>query len=96
VATHGVRSLELQQSDWRQDPVGVLAVVVSVITNTKQPQPYFQSINIVGDPRLQLQDVVTLTDPGGMGSAMYASVYGIKRSIDLQSGITDQLVLRTF
>jgi hypothetical protein len=96
VAAHGVRSLELQQSDWRQDPTSVLAVVVSVITNTKQPQPYFQSINIVGDPRLQLQDVVTLTDPGGMGAAMYASVYGIKRSIDLQSGITDQLVLRTF
>jgi hypothetical protein len=96
VAAHGVRSLDLGQSDWRQDPTSVQAVVVSVVNQTKQPQPYFQSINIVGDPRLQLQDVVTITDPGGMGSAMYASVFGIKRSIDLKSGVTDQLVLRTF
>lgn len=96
VAAHGTRSLELQSSDWRQDPTSVQNVVISVINNTKQPQPFFQSINIVGDPRLQLQDVVTITDPGGMGSAMYASVYGIKRSIDLKSGVTDQLVLRTF
>jgi hypothetical protein len=97
VTAHGVRALPLPSSDWVQDPTTVSAVVGSVVNDTKQARPYFQAIDIVGDPRLQLQDVVTLTDPGGMGATMPASIVGINRKIDAGSnGVKDTLTLRTF
>lgn len=96
VGTYGRQSLDFPSSDWSQDQSSVAGVVLSVVNYTRNPHPYFQSIDIVGDPRLQLQDVVTIRDPGGMGTQMPASVYGINRKISLTDGVVDQLTLRTF
>jgi hypothetical protein len=96
VATYGVRSLSYPSSDWVQDATTVATVVQSVINFTRNPHPSFANVDIVGDPRLQLQDVVTLTDPLGLGVSMPASVYGITRSISLSDGVKDSLTLQTF
>jgi hypothetical protein len=96
ITTFGTRSNPLPTSDWHQDPVTVPTIVSSLLADTKAPTPYFQTVEIVGDPRLQLQDVVTLLDPGGMGATMPASVIGISRTIDTQGGVKDVLTLRTF
>lgn len=96
VGQYGSRTLSYPSSDWVQDATSVATVVTSIVNDTKQPKAYFQSIDIVGDPRLQLQDVVTVTDPTGMGATMPASVYGINRKISLTDGVADSLTLRTF
>lgn len=96
VGTYGQQSATFPASDWVQDPSSVLSVVLSVVNYTRNPHPFFQSIQIVGDPRLQLQDVVTVRDPSGMGATMPASVFGINRRISIADGVNDQLTLRTF
>lgn len=96
VGTYGTRALDFPASDWVQDPISVGNVAVSIVNYARNPHPYFQSMDIVGDPRLQLQDVVTVRDPSGMGTAMPASVYGINRKISLSDGVKDTLTLRTF
>jgi hypothetical protein len=96
VGTYGTRALDFPASDWVQDPISVGNVAVSIVNYTRNPHPYFQSMDIVGDPRLQLQDVVTVRDPSGMGTVMPASVYGINRKISLSDGVKDTLTLRTF
>lgn len=96
VATYGTRSLPYPATDWVQDPTSVLPVVQSVVAYTRNPHAYLQAMDIVGDPRLQLQDVVTVADPAGMGASIPASVYGIKRRISVKDGLSDTLTLRTF
>lgn len=96
IAAFGSRAANFPSSDWTQDVLTVPGVVTSLVNDTKQATPYFQTVSMVGDPRLQLQDVVTLRDPSGMGATMPASIYGISRRISRADGVADQLTLRAF
>jgi hypothetical protein len=91
------RAVALPSSDFLQDAVYAPTLAASLLADTKQPKAIFQTVDIVGDPRMQLQDVVDLTDPLGLGSNMYGSVIGINRKIDSNSnGVRDTLTLRSF
>jgi hypothetical protein len=94
--TFGVRSQALPGGDWLQDAVYTPTIANSLLADVKQPKPVFQTVDIVGDPRLQLEDVLDLSDPFGLGANMYASVVGINRKIDSSSnGVRDTLTLRS-
>jgi hypothetical protein len=96
-AQFGDRNLSLPQDDWHQDALTIGGLLApSLLADVKQAQPYFQSASIVGDPRLQLQDVVTIDDAGGMGGPIYASMVGINEVGDAKSGLKQTLTLRTF
>ncbi len=96
IAQFGSRNQPLPTSDWLQDAVYAPTLAASLLADTKQPKPYFQTADIVGDPRMQLQDVVTLLDPLGLGANMPVSVVGINRKIDSSSnGVRDTLTLRS-
>ena len=96
ITTYGIRTHTLAGGDWLQDDTTVPDLVASLLDDTKAPRPFFQSLEVVGDPRVQLQDVVRVNDPEGMGGPIYASVVGIKRSISLTDGVKDQYTMRTF
>lgn len=96
-AQFGDRNLSLPQDDWHQDPLTINGLLApSLLADVKQAQPYFQSAAIVGDPRLQLQDVVTVDDTSGMGGPIYTSIVGINETADASSGLKQTLTLRTF
>jgi hypothetical protein len=90
------RSISVPTSDFFQDAAYAPTLAGMLLADTKQPKPIFQTVDIVGDPRMQLQDVVTLADPFGLGANMYGSVVGYNRKIDSSSnGVRDTLTLRS-
>jgi hypothetical protein len=96
-AQFGDRNFSMPQDDWHQDALTIGGLLApSLLADVKQAQPYFQSASIVGDPRLQLQDVVTIDDAGGMGGPIYASTVGINETADASTGLKQTLTLRTF
>jgi hypothetical protein len=96
IATYGLRTHALAGGDWIQDEVTVPQLAASLLDDTKQPRPYFESVELVGDPRVQLQDVVQISDPEGIGGPIFASIVGIRRRISLRAGVRDQYAMRTF
>lgn len=96
VARYGLRTLPLQGGDWLQDSTTVNLLAASLLADTAQPRPFFESLETVGDPRTQLQDVARVDDPAGMGGPIFASIVGIKRHISRSDGVSDRYTLRTF
>lgn len=98
IAAYQPRVLSIPSSDWLQDPNTTTTLFGLLLLDTKQPQPYIQDVSIVGDPRLQLQDVIKLVDDDeeSIGAAIYGSLVGIKRTISLSDGVKDSITLRTF
>ncbi|WP_031465958.1 hypothetical protein [Sciscionella sediminilitoris] len=92
----GVRNVSRPQSDWASDYSTQYDLTQKLADDLAQPRPVFTSVDVHGDPRRQLQDVVRIDDPGGIGGPIYATVVGINRKFDAQGGITDSLTLRTF
>lgn len=100
------RVFNLATDDWHQDILWLRSLATSLVADTKNPTVQFQEIEVVGDPRVQLQDVCTIihrdngTSPGMTGTGQaYGSVVGIKRRF-VRSGdggkLTDVLTIRTF
>ena len=100
------RVFNLPADDWHQDILWLRNLGASLLADTKNPTTQFQDIEVVGDPRRQLQDVCRIIDqdqpgrPGMTGSSQaYGSVVGIKRKFQRQSDgakLVDTLTIRTF
>lgn len=107
IARYKERVYNLSADDWHQDLLWLRSLGASLLADTKNPTVQFQEIEVVGDPRRQLQDVCRVihrdgTDGSqgmtGAGQA-YGSVVGIKRTFTGgPSGgkLTDKLTIRTF
>ena len=94
--TYGIRSKSMPGGQWLQDALTVTALGLALLADTKAPIPNFESLDKIGDPRTQLQDVVRINDAAGVGGPIFASVVGIKRKISARDGIKDSLTMRTF
>lgn len=106
IARYRERVYNLPADDWHQDILWLRSLGSSLLADTKNPAVQFQDIEVVGDPRRQLQDVCRIVDPDrpnapGMTGATvaYGSVVGIKRRFVKQGDgarLTDTLTIRTF
>lgn len=76
-AVFGDQTLSLGSSPWVQFPASAQAIAASVLVDTKSPVPILQQIPMVGDPRIQLGDVLPIVDPGYSGSRFIAVVTAI-------------------
>ncbi|CRK55421.1 hypothetical protein [Alloactinosynnema sp. L-07] len=94
-ARFGRRVLDLPDSGFRHHPAAAADVAASVLADLARPTPVLADIPVVGDPRVQLGDVVTLTDPTGLGGPITGSVIALRRSHSTSEGLTDRLTLRT-
>jgi hypothetical protein len=65
-ADYGIQLLELPDSPWRQDEDQVTGIVADALLMLKQAGPILSDVPIVGDPRLQLGDRVTIVDNEGL------------------------------
>lgn len=92
----GNRQIARSTSDWASDYYTQYDLTWKLADELAQPRPVFDSVDVLGDPRRQLQDVVRIEDPGGIGGPIYATVVGINRKFDTSAGIQDSLTLRTF
>lgn len=91
---YGRRVLSLPDNPFRQQPDAIGAVATSLLADLVEPVPVLAEVPVIGDPRLQLADVVDLADPDGLGGPIRASVIGIRRVLSGDEGLADSLTLR--
>jgi hypothetical protein len=87
VNSYGARNLELS-GDWYQDDYGASSLITTLINRTAEPTPSTDTIEVPGDPRIQLGDTVILTDPDGFGENLLVQIYGISRTSSAE-GLVD-------
>jgi hypothetical protein len=58
--------LEVPDSEFRQDMAGCQLLANDLLADLADPLPAIPDVPIIGDPRLQLADRVTIADPSGM------------------------------
>lgn len=90
---YGGRNIKLD-GDWYQDQFQSANMLGSVAERSAEPIPSTDSIDIPGDPRLQLGDTVEVTDPDGIGQRFFAQIYQINRSWSVDEGLTDSLTVQ--
>ena len=66
ITNYGEQLLELEDSDFRQDTDDIQAIADDLVSDLADPGPALSDVPVVGDPRLQLGDRVTIVDPGGL------------------------------
>ena len=92
IAKYGERVLELS-GDWFQDGTWDSGMLDIITPRTGEPVPTTDSITVAGDPRLQLADVIEITDDNeGMGN-MSLQTFGIRRRFSRDEGLTDTLTV---
>ncbi len=90
ISTYGTRNYEAK-GDWYQEKYNDNGLMNVLLPRTSKPIPTTQDIQTAGDPRLQLGDVLLLSDPDGLGESMRVQIYGIKRTYSVDKGLTDTL-----
>jgi hypothetical protein len=84
------RNLRLQ-GEWYQEHSNYKGMINTLIQTTKEPTPTTDNITIAGDPRLQFGDTLRINDKFGFGESFNIQIYGIRRTLDVDSGLTDTL-----
>lgn len=91
----GQQVYPIEHSDWRQLIKPMRGIALDLLKDLKTPLPAFNQITAVGDPRRQLNDTVSLSDPQGLGGPV---VVGIERISRVLAGgkLSDDLTVRMF
>lgn len=92
INTYGGRNIRLS-GDWYQDEFQSRTMLAALAARTTKPIPATEAITIAGDPRLQLGDTIEIADPHGMGEQFRLQVFGIRRTFDVDNGLTDELTV---
>lgn len=84
----------IAENRWRQrqDTASVLARLL--ITDLANPGPVLTNVKVVGDPRLELGDLVRLVDQDGLGLVGNYRLVGVSPSYAPDEGFTQTLVAR--
>jgi hypothetical protein len=95
IAKYGRQVLPLDNDPWRQSQTFIAPFTLSLLKDLKLPVPVFDTITVVGDPRLQLLDVGLLADAGGIADPTTVSVEQLTRRLS-GGKLEDALVVRSF
>ena len=66
ITDFGEQLLELEDSDFRQDPDDIQQLADDLVADLADPGPVLSDVPAVGDPRTQLGDRLTIVDPEGL------------------------------
>ena len=92
--TYGTRSYDMVTNAFCQHSGAIGFVAQSLLSDLRAPVPQLQNMPIVGDPRLQLGDPVTIQDSAYIGTTIVGGISGRVHSYDTTSGLRDQLTVR--
>jgi hypothetical protein len=97
IRRHGQQPLlnGIPTSKWRQRQDASDDIALILLSDLAEPRPVLQNIRVVGDPRLQLGDVVRFVDPDGLGLDDTFRLVGISPQYVPRDGFTQQLVARS-
>lgn len=90
---YGEQVYEAPASEWLQQLDSIDSLAADLLATLKTPQPVLSGVKVVGDPRIELCDRVTLIDPvlGLLGDYW---VVGDTRTLSPDGGFTAELTLR--
>lgn len=97
VRRHGPQPLSsgLPATRWRQREASSDNIALILLSDLAEPRPVLQNIKVVGDPRLQIGDVVRFVDPDGLGLDDTFRLVGISPQYTPNDGFTQALVARS-
>lgn len=96
IRRHGVQfpPTGISESKWRQRSDVANTISQLLIADLANPRPILTNIKVVGDPRLELGDLVRFQDPDGLGLDGNYRIVGISPSYSPNDGFTQTLVAR--
>lgn len=94
ITAYGEQLLEIPDSAWRQDPDAIDGLAQDLLTQLKDPRPVLQDVPLVGDPRLQLGDRVTLQDPDGLALSQDVHLSSVHTEFGQDSGLGQTVNVR--
>lgn len=86
------RNLRLQ-GPWYQEYHNYRGMTSTLMQTTREPTPTTDRITIAGDPRLQFGDTLSIRDRFGLGDRVNIQINGIRRTFDVDTGLTDNLAV---
>ncbi|MEV4414020.1 hypothetical protein [Catellatospora sp. NPDC049609] len=89
----GLQRLALPASPWLQQPRIADSLASRLVADLHLPVPVLSSVEIVGDPRLQLGDRIRITDPDGLALDGHYWIVGIRDTFS-RSGYRQQITAR--
>lgn len=92
--TDGTLPYSASDSDWRQRPADGVDLAYYLLGELEGPKPQFNNVPIVGDPRLQIGDVVRLSDPDGLVMTENVRVFGYTNTLTPGGGLETTLTVR--
>lgn len=88
IGQHGDQLLDVPDNPWRQDGASLNSLATDLLARLKDPPAVLEGLTIIGDPRLQLGDRITVSD---IGADFFLS--GIVSTFD-DTGYTQALSVR--
>lgn len=90
---YGGRNMQLS-GPWYQEFHNQMGGVSRLLQVVKDPVPDTENITVAGDPRIQLGDTFRVTDPEGFGTRFDMQVFGITRTYEVASGLSDTYAVK--
>lgn len=93
ITANGEQTLDVPENVWRQTSEAANTLAVALKAQLKDAHPVLTGVEVVADPRLQLADRVTVTDPAGL--LVSADFWIVAKTDRLDSGgMSQSLTLR--
>lgn len=89
-----VQPLAVAASSWRQREESADAIARRLIGDLAFPRPVIRNVGVVGDPRLEIGDLVELVDRDGLGVDGAYRIAGIAPTTSAAGGFSQQLSVR--
>ncbi|MER5262244.1 hypothetical protein ABTZ99_09215 [Actinosynnema sp. NPDC002837] len=94
VSRYGAQVYQVPATPWLQTSTAATAVASYLLAVASSPLPVLGDVEVLPDPRIQLGDLVRITDTVGAALTTPAWVVGIRTSGDDQGRVRQVLVLR--
>ncbi|MGI8313342.1 hypothetical protein [Saccharopolyspora hattusasensis] len=89
----GERVIELRGNRWLQDEWQTRAMLAALVDRTASPIPVTDSIEVPGDPRLQLGDAMEIQDSAGFGESIPVQILGVRNRLTSDGGFSGTLTV---
>lgn len=90
----GNRLLELPTSDFHSAPWTMTSTVQSILNRTNKLVPRVDSFQVLGDPRRELYDLITISDEVGGLEPVIAQITGRRSTYSATTGFRQVLTIR--
>lgn len=94
IQRYRAQAISVPGTPWRQTSAAASALASELLSNLKNPVPVLRNVTIVGDPRLELGDLVRIVDVDGLALDGQFRVTALQPQVDASGTFTQQITAR--